>query len=178
MMRGFLLLFPSLKARPRRATKPRATVRATARSLSKSKSRRIASPAFDLVQAGNRWQAACAAYDAASGRYAALCNEMESVGRAAAAKHSKRLAAVYDEEAKLAEIMDKRDGAASAILAAPESIDALQLKLDLFRHLWAKERGIEQPRDGGDVADVAAGIVLDLLTILHRGQAAELCKAA
>jgi hypothetical protein len=135
-------------------------------------------PAFDSNTARANWQAACETYDAASHGYLALCGDMEAAARATAAEHSKRLATVYDEEAKLAGAMDNQDEAASAILAAPVSIDALQLKLDLFRHLWAKERGIDQPLDGGDVSDVAAGIVLDLLALLRRGQGAVFIRAA
>jgi hypothetical protein len=103
---------------------------------------------------------------------------MESMGRAAAAERSQQLTEIYRQQDGLAVVIDERDGAASAILAAPVSIDALQLKLDLFRLLWAEEQGIEQPLDGGDMADVAARVVLDLLTLLRRGEAAELAKAA
>jgi hypothetical protein len=128
---------------------PKAAVRANARSLSKSKSRRGAIvPAFNLNHARANWQAAVAEYDAASQGYVRLCDEMEAAARAAAVEHPNWLAVVYDEEAKLARAMDTQDAAASAILAAPASIEAIHLKLALFHHLWAKERGIEQPLNG------------------------------
>ena len=136
------------------------------------------SPTFDLTKACADWRAACATYDAASERYSAICTEMESAARTAAAKHSKRLNAVYKEEDKLAVVIDERDKAASAILAVPVSFEALQLKLSLFRHHWAKERGVDEPLNGGDLSEVASGIVLDLLTLLSRGEAAELASAA
>jgi hypothetical protein len=159
---------------------PKATVRANARSLSKYKSRRDTSaPTFDLNAARANWRAAVSEYGAASERYLALCDEMESVARASAAEHSKRLAAVYDEESKLAGAMDKEDEAASAILAAPASFAALQAKLSLFRHHAAREQGVDQQLDGGSIEDVAVGIVLDLLTLLQCGEGlAEIAKAA
>jgi len=41
------------------------------------------------------------------------------------------------------------------------------------------QRGLDQPSDGGDVADVAAGIALDLLKLLRRGEGlAEIVTAA
>jgi hypothetical protein len=93
--------------------------------------------------------------------------------------HSKRLKAIYAEEEKLAIVIDARDNAASTVLAAPASMEALHLKLDLFLHHWAKERDVDQPLDGGDIADVAAGVVLDLLTLLRRGAGlAEIASAA
>jgi hypothetical protein len=49
---------------------------------------RTPTPAFDLIEARAGWQAAVAEYDAASERYLALCREMESAARAAAADHS------------------------------------------------------------------------------------------
>jgi hypothetical protein len=156
---------------------PKSTVRANARSLSKIKSRHVA--AFDLVQARANWQAARAAYDTVSQGYVALCGEMESAARAAAAEHSKRLAAVYDEEAKLAGAMDKQDDVASAILAAPASFAALQAKLSLFRHHAARKPGVDQQLDGGSIEDVAVRIALDLLTLIRRGAGlADIAKAA
>jgi hypothetical protein len=159
---------------------PKATVRANARSLSKTKPLPPgATPAFDLVQARAHWQAACETYDASSRGYVALCGEMEAAVLAAAAERSKRLAAVYDEEGKLAVVIDKQDAAASAILAAPASFEALQLKLSLFQHHAAREQGADQQLDGGSIEDVAVGIVLDLLTLLSRGAGlAEIAKAA
>jgi hypothetical protein len=135
-------------------------------------------PTFDLTKARADWQSACDASDAATGQYLALCTDMESEARAASAEHSKRLKAIYAEEDKLAVAIDNQDNAASTVLAAPASIEALKLKLALFSRLWARERGIDQPLDGGDVADVTAGIVLDLLALLRRGEAAEIARAA
>jgi hypothetical protein len=155
---------------------PKATVRANARSLSKAKPR--PGTVFNLVQARANWEAAASEYGAASERYLTMCREMDAAALAAAAERSKRLKAVYDEEDRLAVVIDRRDNTASKILAAPASIEALRLKLDLFSHQWAKERAVDQPLDGGDVADVAAAIVLDLLTLLRRGSLAEIAKAA
>ena len=127
-------------------------------------------PAFDLIKARNGWQPAVAEYDAASERYLAMCREMDAAARAAAAESCKHLAKVYAEEDKLAVVMDKQDDAASDLLAAPTSIEALQLKLSLFKHLWTRERRVsDEALDGGDVADVGAGIALELLTLLRRG---------
>jgi hypothetical protein len=50
---------------------------------------------------------------------------------------------------------------------ASPSAEASSLKLDVFRRLWTKERRIDAPPDGGDVADVAAAIALDVLTLLR-----------
>jgi hypothetical protein len=155
---------------------PKATVRANARSLSKSKSRRVGTT--DLTTARAAWQTACAAYDAASERYLALCGEMDAAARAAAGERSKGLVAVYQEEDKLAVVMDAEDTAASAVLAAPASIETLPGKLAVFSRLWARERGVERPLNGGDVADVAAAIALDLLTLMRRGEGSELVRAA
>jgi hypothetical protein len=155
---------------------PKAAVRANARPLSKAKSRRGAT---EMRNAHADWQAACAAYNVASASYLALCAKMDAAARSAAADHSKRLKAIYAEEEKLAIVIDARDNAASTVLAAPASMEALHLKLDLFLHHWAKERDVDQPLDGGDIADVAAGIVLDLLTLLRRGAGlAEIASAA
>jgi hypothetical protein len=58
-----------------------------------------------------------------------------------------------------------------SVSALPASIETLPGKLDLFRRLWARERGVDQ-LDGGSVDDVAVGIVLDLQTLLPRGEGA------
>jgi hypothetical protein len=136
-------------------------------------------PAFDLDQARANWDAACRTYDAVSQGYVALCGEMEAAARATAVEHSKRLASVYDEEARLAGAMDKQDEAASAVLALPASFEALHLKLSLFQHQAAKEQGVEQQLDGASIDDVAVGIALDLLTLLRRGAGlTEIAEAA
>jgi hypothetical protein len=141
--------------------------------------RQSAAPALDLIKTRADWQTAVADYGVISRGYVALCRQMESAARATAAEHSKRLAAVYDEEAKLAGAMDKQDEAASAILAAPVSIEALQAKLSLFQHHIAREQGVDQQLDGGSIDDVAVGIVLDLLTLIRRGEGlAQIAKAA
>jgi hypothetical protein len=173
---------------------PKATVRANApalpkaaRATSAAKSHRssatapaAAAPAhaFDLNQARANWQSTCAKFDAAEVHYRAMCCEMESAALAAAADRSKRLMAIYAQEDLLAGVLDKQDDSASCILTAPASAEALQLKLDVFRRLWAKERRENDAAlNGGDLADVAAGIALDLLTLLQRGEAAKLAKA-
>ena len=56
---------------------PNTTVRANARAVSEAKLRSPAAPAFDLSLARAKWESACAASDAASARYTALCGEME-----------------------------------------------------------------------------------------------------
>ena len=153
---------------------PKAIVRGNARALPKAiKSTPAAKTRSDITQLDQvraNWQAVVAECDAASQRYSAMCNEMESAARAAAAERSESLKKIYAEEDKLAVVMDKQDEAASAILAAPASIETLHLKLEVFSHLWAKERGVDAALNGGDVSDVAAGIVLDLISLLRRGE--------
>jgi hypothetical protein len=63
---------------------------------------------------------------------------------------------------------------------------SLSLKLEVFRYWWDKERNsdapasVDPPLNGGDVMDVAAGIVLDILKMIRRddGGVAEIGKAA
>jgi hypothetical protein len=154
----------------RASTSRRATTPATALALT-----------FDLAEARSNWEAACNTYDDASERYLALCGEMESAARVAAAQRSRLLKKIYREEDRLAGVIDKRDDAASVILAAPASAETLQVKLGVFGRLWTRERrAIDEPLNGGDVMDVAAGIALDLLTLLGRGEGGltEIAKAA
>jgi hypothetical protein len=101
----------------------KANSRSIATNRRSSASRRVdsgagAAPAlpFNITKARANWQAACETYDAVSQGYVALCSEMESAARATATEHSKRLAAVYEGEAKLAGAMDKQEEAASALL--------------------------------------------------------------
>jgi hypothetical protein len=66
-------------------------------------------------------------------------------------------------------VMEKQDEAASVLLAASASFEALQAKLSLFRHHLAREQGVDQELNGGSIDDVTFGIVLDLLMLIGRG---------
>ena len=102
------------------------------------------------------------------------------------AVRSKRLEEIYEQEDKLGEVTDRQCNVATHIVAAPASIETLSLKLEIFRYWWDKERNsdapasVDPPLNGGDVMDVAAGIVLDILTMIHGGDGglAEIGKAA
>jgi hypothetical protein len=145
-----------------------------------------ASPAFDLVQARADWRAACAKYGAAEKHYVEMCLNLPEPTPEAYAVRSKRLEEIYDQEGKLGEIIDKQCNVATHIVAAPASIETLSLKLEVFRYWWDKERNsdapatVDSPLNGGDVMDVAAGIVLDILTMIRRGEGGlvEISKAA
>ena len=102
------------------------------------------------------------------------------------AVRSKRLEEIYEHEDKLGEVTDRQCNVATRIVAAPASIETLSLKLEIFRYWWDKERNSDEPAtvgpplNGGDVMDVAAGIVLDILTMIRCGEGglAEIGKAA
>jgi hypothetical protein len=146
-----------------------------------------ASSAFDLVQAHADWRAACAKYVEAEKHYLEMClNIPEPRMPEADEVRSKRLAKIYEQEDKLGEVIDRQCNVATQIVAAPASIETLSLKLEIFRYWWEKERNsdepasVDPPLNGGDVMDVAAGIVLDILTMIRRGDGglAEIGKAA
>ena len=92
------------------------------------------------------------------------------------AVRSKRLEEIYGQEDKLGEVIDRQCDVGTHIVAAPASIETLSLKLEIFRYWWDKERNsdepasVDPPLNGGDVMDVAAGIVLDILTMIRRGE--------
>jgi hypothetical protein len=135
-----------------------------------------ASPTFDLVQARAGWRSACAKYDAAEKHYLEMCLNLPETIREANVVRSKRLEEIYDQEGKLGEITDMQCDVGTHIVAAPASIETLSLKLEIFRYWWDKERNsdepatVDPPLNGGDVTDVAAGIVLDILTMICRGE--------
>ena len=145
-----------------------------------------ASPAFDLVQARADWRAACAKYGAAEKHYLQMCLNLPEPMPEAGAGRSKRLEGIYEQEDKLGEVIDTQCNVATHIVAAPASIETLSLKLEIFRYWWDKERNsdapasVDPPLNGGEVMDVAAGIVLDILTMIRRGEGglAEIGKAA
>ena len=93
---------------------------------------------------------------------------------------------IYEQEDKLGEVTDRQCHVATHIIAVPASIGTLRVKLEIFRYWWDKERNGDEsatidPRlNGVDVMDVAAGIVLDILTMIRRGDGglAEIGKAA
>jgi hypothetical protein len=144
------------------------------------------SPAFDLFQARADWRAACAKYGAAEKHYLEMClNPPEPMPETDAVR-SKRLAEIYEQEDKLGEITERQCSVATRIIAAPASIETLSLKFEIFRYWWDKERNsdepatVDPPLNGGDVMGVAAGIVLDILTMIRRGDGgvAEIGNAA
>jgi hypothetical protein len=165
---------------------PKATVRANVRALPKTKppgakSRRAAATApaeelptdFDLNQARADWHDACVKFAAAEGYYSTMCRELETA--LPKAEREERLAKIFEEEERLGEVIDAQCDVATRIIAVPASIEALHLKLEIFCYWWAKERNIAAPAhvnpplNGGDVQEVAASIVLDLLTMVRRG---------
>jgi hypothetical protein len=134
-----------------------------------------ATPAFDLVQARADWRAACAKYVAAEKHYLEMCLNLPAPVPEADVGRSKRLEEIYEQEDKLGEVIDRQCDVGTHIVAAPASIETLSLKLEIFRYWWDKERNsdepatVDPPLNGGDVMDVAAGIVLDILTIIRQG---------
>lgn len=145
-----------------------------------------ASPAFDLAQARADWRAACAKYGAAEKHYLEMCLNPPEPMLERDAVRSKRLEEIYEHEDKLGEVADRQCNVATRIVAAPASIETLSLKLEIFRYWWDKERNsdepatVDPPLNGGDAMDVAAGIVLDILTMIRRGDGgvAEIGNAA
>jgi hypothetical protein len=147
---------------------------------------RALSPAFDLAQARADWRAACAKYGAAEKHYLEMCLNPPEPMLERDAVRSKRLEEIYEHEDKLGELTDRQCNVATRIVAAPASIETLSLKLEIFRYWWDKERNsdepatVDPPLNGGDAMDVAAGIVLDILTMIRRGDGgvAEIGNAA
>lgn len=121
---------------------------------------------FDIDQARADWRATCATYEKA-----------DDVRRSA---RSMRGAEIDAHEDILSDLIERLCAVATRIVAAPASTETLRLKLDVFRHFLdteGKEAIVDPPLRGGNPPDVAVAVVLDILTMIRRGDGAQIAKA-